>query len=559
MSNLSTLFDRHKALVVFDTETIGLDFDNDQIIELAALRVERTATGGLRIAGKMDTFIKLPEGDALPENIVSLTGITDEILQAEGVQPAKAASQIAKLMQNGPTLMIAHNAQFDACFLRGLLRGQKVGRIDWLDSLTVYKDRRAYPHKLANAIIAYDLTGKVQNSHRAIDDVLALFEVLKAMDDEREDLGSYGDVVSRQPVDWWTGEPEPGLYIAPESFMEDLAAVKGKSNITIKINSCGGDLYTGIAIHNAIKGLTGHKVVVVEGIAASAASVIACAGDEVQVYPGSMVMIHGVAGLLYDYYTLADLKKLQKDFDASERAIAEIYHAKTGLEVDQLRSMMTRETWMVGQEAIDNGFADTLLTDEGPDVTLSADKKVLLVAGIRHDVKGFRHIPGTIPIDNSIHAAPAAGNKHAAAKNDGPKKEDNKTMTLEEMRAQHPDVVAQIEQQAAETARTQERARIEAIDSIAASVGDAQLVRDAKYGEAPCTAEQLALKAMQKQAAIGAKHLKDAKADNDESGAAGVGAAPNGGEEGSENDDKAKVDAIVGLYNSTKSQNGGKK
>lgn len=190
MSNLSTLFDRYKALVVFDTETSGLDFDSDQIIELAALRVERTATGGLRIAGKMDTFIKLPEGETLPENIVSLTGITDERLQTEGVQPVKAAGQIAKLMQNGPTLMIAHNAQFDACFLRGLLRGQKVGRIDWLDSLTVYKDRRAYPHKLANAIIAYDLTGKVQNSHRAIDDVLALFEVLKAMDDEREALYS---------------------------------------------------------------------------------------------------------------------------------------------------------------------------------------------------------------------------------------------------------------------------------------------------------------------------------------------------------------------------------
>ena len=48
MSNLSTLFDRYKALVVFDTETSGLDFDNDQIIELAALRVERTATGGPR-------------------------------------------------------------------------------------------------------------------------------------------------------------------------------------------------------------------------------------------------------------------------------------------------------------------------------------------------------------------------------------------------------------------------------------------------------------------------------------------------------------------------------
>ena len=103
---------------------------------------------------------------------------------------------------------------------------------------------------------------------------IKFWNVASIGDDEGE-ITLYGDVVSRQPVDWWTGEPEPGLYIAPESFMEDLAAVKGKSNITIKINSCGGDLYTGIAIHNAIKGLTGHKVVVVEGIAASAASVIA--------------------------------------------------------------------------------------------------------------------------------------------------------------------------------------------------------------------------------------------------------------------------------------------
>ena len=191
---------------------------------------------------------------------------------------------------------------------------------------------------------------------------IKFWNVASIGDDEGE-ITLYGDVVSRQPVDWWTGEPEPGLYIAPESFMEDLAAVKGKSNITIKINSTGGDLYTGIAIHNAIKGLSGHKVVIVEGIAASAASVIACAGDEVQVYPGSMVMIHGVAGLLMDYYTLADLKKLQKDFDSSERAIAEIYHAKTGIAVEQLRTMMTRETWMVGQEAIDNGFADSGLED----------------------------------------------------------------------------------------------------------------------------------------------------------------------------------------------------
>lgn len=139
MSNLSSLLDKYKALVIFDTETSGLEPDKHQIIELAALRVERTASGALRIAGKMDSFIKLPEGEKLDENITTLTGITDRTLQTEGVQPAKAAGQIAKLMQPGPVLMVAHNAQFDACFLRGLLRGVKIGRIDWLDSLTVYK------------------------------------------------------------------------------------------------------------------------------------------------------------------------------------------------------------------------------------------------------------------------------------------------------------------------------------------------------------------------------------------------------------------------------------
>jgi DNA polymerase III alpha subunit (gram-positive type) len=218
MSNLTALLNKYKALVIFDTETSGLDFDEDQIIELAALRVERSASGGLRIAGKMDTFIRLPDGETLPENIVSLTGITDRLLQTEGVQPTKAASQITKLMQPGPVLMVAHNAQFDACFLRGLLRGTKVGRIDWLDSLTVYKDRRPYPHKLANAILAYELEDKVQNSHRAIDDVLALFEVLKSMDDERGDLAAYVNLFGYNPKYGVSGRRIVGVRYEPQGF-----------------------------------------------------------------------------------------------------------------------------------------------------------------------------------------------------------------------------------------------------------------------------------------------------------------------------------------------------
>ena len=216
MSNLSRLLDRYKALVIFDTETSGLNPGDDQIIELAALRVERTQTGALRIAGKMDTFIKLPEGEKLPENIVTLTGITDRLLETEGVQSGTAVSRFLKLVKPGPVLMVAHNAQFDACFLRELLRGFNPGHLDWLDSLTVYKDRRAYPHKLANAIIAYELEDKVQNSHRAIDDVLALFEVLKAMDEERDDLCTYVNLFGYNPKYGVSGRRITGVRYEPQ-------------------------------------------------------------------------------------------------------------------------------------------------------------------------------------------------------------------------------------------------------------------------------------------------------------------------------------------------------
>ena len=101
MSNLASLFDRYKALVIFDTETSGLNPGDDQIIELAALRVERTQAGALRIAGKMDTFIRLPEGERLPENIVTLTGITDRLLETEGVQPSEAV-EIYSYTSNRP-------------------------------------------------------------------------------------------------------------------------------------------------------------------------------------------------------------------------------------------------------------------------------------------------------------------------------------------------------------------------------------------------------------------------------------------------------------------------
>lgn len=370
--------------------------------------------------------------------------------------------------------------------------------------------------------------------------------------EDSAEITMYGDICESHPRDWWTGEKLDGQYITPEGFLEDLATIKGKSKITVKLNSCGGDLYTGISIHNALKGLTGHKTVIVEGIAASAASVIACAGDDVQVYPGSLVMIHGVAGMFLDYMTLGDLKKAVKAFDADERAVAEIYKEKTGIEIDTLRTMMTNETWMTGSQAIEKGFADTLLGNGNePKMQMSADKRVMMVAGVRHDVRAFRNIPGNIPIINETDAASVtAGNKN---------KTEVTNMTEKELREQCPDIVASIENAAAERARTEataaERARLKAIESIEAQIGDKSLVENAKYGDKPCDAAQLALAAMQAQTQRGAAFLQHLEQDSKTSGVNDVAGKPNGGN-ADEGDETATVIANAAkAYQKTKGGN----
>lgn len=384
----------------------------------------------------------------------------------------------------------------------------------------------------------------------------AKFWNMASVSEDEGEITLYGDVLSRQPVDWWTGEPEPGLYITPEGFMEDLAAVKDKERITVRLNSCGGDLYTGIAIHNALKALTGEVNVIVEGIAASAASVIMCAGDRINVYPGSLVMIHGVSAYFWGSLNIQDMKQLMKGMDASERAVAEIYNAKTGIAVDTLRSMMTKETWLTGREAVEKGFADQVLEGEGePDMGMSPDRRILYVNGIGHNVEGLQHIPGTIPVLGNPVTRPvmSVSPSHVAEQTKGGKK----YMTLEELKSQEPELVKQIEQEARNAAQIQasadavaeERKRLEDIDSIAASVPDPQMVQEAKYGKNPCTAQELCFRVMQASAAQGMQFLTAYKADGAASGTNKVGAAPNSGTPIDQNEqDAADIQAVVNAY-----------
>jgi DNA polymerase-3 subunit epsilon len=199
---LDSLFERYDCLLILDTETSGLSFTKDQIIELAAVKLVKN-DGEIVIVDQMDEFIRLPEGQRLDPKIVELTHITDEMLCTQGLTEGEALGRFVKMFAGERALVIAYNAHFDLSFLYYSLARYGLAAalcgIGMLDALTIYKDRRDYPHKLENAIEQYHLQDKVVNSHRAIDDTLALKEVLIAMEGELPDLHRYLNLFGYNP------------------------------------------------------------------------------------------------------------------------------------------------------------------------------------------------------------------------------------------------------------------------------------------------------------------------------------------------------------------------
>ena len=201
MSNLETLFARYDRLVFFDTETTGLEFARDEIIEFAAVVME-LRDGKATVVQEYDELIALSPGGFVPPKIQELTGITTADLQERGLPKARVAREVGEMIQ-GNTLLLAYNAHFDLSFLfyfllrdgdPNVLKGK-----DKLDLLTVYKDRHDFPHKLCNAIEVYGLSDRFVNSHRAVDDVLATAAVALEMEQEKDDLEQYINLFGYNP------------------------------------------------------------------------------------------------------------------------------------------------------------------------------------------------------------------------------------------------------------------------------------------------------------------------------------------------------------------------
>ncbi len=194
-----SLLDFYDCILFVDTETTGLDPEKDHITETAVIKLNKRG----QIA-RDRFFLRLPEGVSVPEEVSRLTGVTDEMCRF-GLAPEKAARRLLSFAE-GRTLFIAYNVQFDAAFWRKL-----TGDIpaDYLDPLTVFRDRRPAPHNLSAASEAYGT--KTRPSHRAAEDAQALMEVTAALENERDDLREYVNVIGYREKYGITGEKLPGV------------------------------------------------------------------------------------------------------------------------------------------------------------------------------------------------------------------------------------------------------------------------------------------------------------------------------------------------------------
>lgn len=175
---------------------------------------------------------------------------------------------------------------------------------------------------------------------------------LRAMDDA-ENVINVMDIIGE---DFWTGEG-----VTPKRVAADLQRFGG-ADLTVNVNSPGGDMFDGITIYNQLREYPGKVTVKVLGLAASAASMLSMAADEILIGRAGFFMIHNCwSRVIGDRNALREAADIFEPFDM---AMAEVYAARSGQDIAEISAMMDRETWIGGGRAVELGFAEDLLPSE---------------------------------------------------------------------------------------------------------------------------------------------------------------------------------------------------
>lgn len=188
----------------------------------------------------------------------------------------------------------------------------------------------------------------------------------------------YGPIAGESS--WWGDE------VTPRSFAEDLESLGGR-DVTVRINSGGGDVFAAHAIHNQLVAYKGRVTVVIDGLAASAATIIAVAGDRIIMPANALFMIHNPAIGLSDYYGADELLKAAEALNTIKGSIVAAYRKRCKASAEELAAMMDAETWMGAAECLEKGFVDEIQGSVSPVLNGSS----LIVNSVNFDMKNFKN------------------------------------------------------------------------------------------------------------------------------------------------------------------------
>lgn len=183
-----------------------------------------------------------------------------------------------------------------------------------------------------------------------------------------------------------------GMFgVEAKQFIDELNELDD-DEIDLRINTPGGNVFEGNAIYNALKRHKAKITSYIDGLAASMGSIIALAGDKVVIADNAMYMIHNPSAGAWG--GAEDLRKTADTLDKIKSVMLNIYHAKSGIDVDELATMLDDETWLTAEECIDHGFADETVEGVQAAACFSPEK-----------FKGYKHVPESV-IDKRAEGGP---------------------------------------------------------------------------------------------------------------------------------------------------------
>lgn len=189
----------------------------------------------------------------------------------------------------------------------------------------------------------------------------------------------YGQICDSVP--WWDIENN---IITAKQFAQDIAALGGK-RLCVRINSAGGDVFAAHAIYNQLVTYPGEVIVRVDGLAASAATIICMAASSIIMPANAVMMIHNPMLLLYGSYDVQSMEKMITQLGTIKDSIIAAYKKKCKVSEEVLAELMNAETWMSAQEALSYGFADVV---EQP-VTVQMSANALVINNVKHDIENI--------------------------------------------------------------------------------------------------------------------------------------------------------------------------